>query len=49
MGVGAWEPGPVMSSRDLRDNMYPAAGHAPCVLLLNTTGGVGCSSAWQAL
>ena len=44
-GVGAWEPKPIMSTRDLEANMYPKAGHTPCVLLLNTSGGVGCSSA----
>ena len=43
-GVGAWEPVPVLSTRDLQANMYPTAGHAPCVLLLNATGSVGCSS-----
>ena len=44
MGVEGWVPAPVLTSRDLQQNMYPAAGHYPCVLLLNTTGGVGCSS-----
>lgn len=48
-GVEGWEPKPVMTSRDLQENMYPAAGHAPCVLLLNTTGGVGCSSAYPSV
>ena len=41
----AWAPKEVTSTRDLQENMYPAAGHAPCVLLLNETGAVGCSSA----
>ena len=50
-GVGvarAWSPKPVLSTRDLRDNMYPSAGIAPCVLLVNTTGGVGCSTSGEA-
>ena len=50
-GVGvarAWSPKPVLSTRDLRDNMYPPAGIAPCVLLVNTTGGVGCSTSGEA-
>ena len=43
--ASAWAPKEVTSTRDLQENMYPAAGHAPCVLLLNETGAVGCSSA----
>jgi hypothetical protein len=43
---GSGAPKPVLNTRDLQANMYPAAGHAPCVLLLNITGSVGCSSAF---
>ena len=46
--VGArasWTPAPIYSTRDLLAAMYPVVSHAPCVLLLNATGSVGCSTA----
>ena len=40
----AWAPREVLSTNDLSMNAYPAATHVPCVLLLNATGSVGCST-----
>ena len=40
----AWAPREVLSTNDLAANAYPAATHVPCVLLLNATGSVGCST-----
>lgn len=48
--VGArasWTPAPIYSTRDLLAAMYPVVSHAPCVLLLNATGSVGCSTAGE--
>jgi nicastrin len=40
----AWAPREVLSTNDLAANAYPEATHVPCVLLLNATGSVGCST-----
>jgi nicastrin len=40
----AWAPREVLSTNDLSMNAYPAVTHVPCVLLLNATGSVGCST-----
>ena len=42
--VHAWAPKEVLSTRDLSSNVYPSVGHTPCVLLVNNTGSVGCST-----
>ena len=43
----SWTPAPIYSTRDLLAAMYPVVSHAPCVLLLNATGSVGCSTAGE--
>ena len=40
----AWAPREVLSTDDLAANAYPSATHVPCVLLLNATGSIGCST-----
>ena len=40
----AWAPREVLSTSDLAANAYPAVTHVPCVLLLNATGSIGCST-----
>ena len=44
LGVDGYEPPRIRSVADLRAAMYPVVGHWPCVLLLNATGSVGCST-----